>query len=414
MLTRLRLIIGLASCLVLTCAATGAGALESALVAEGHYLVHAGDCVSCHTAEGGAPFAGGFPVQTPFGVIYASNITPDRDTGIGQWSADEFYEAMHSGIAPGGRHLYPACPYPWFTKVSRADIAAIRAYLNSLPPIRQPNRAAELRWPLGDRDLMAVWNALFFNRGHYQPRVVKSTSWNRGAYLVEGLGHCSGCHGPKNSLGAVSTTQPFAGGTLETWFAPNLAEDARAGLGQWSSSEIAEYLRSGSTAHTAAAGPMAEVVANSTQYLSDSDLNAIATYLKDVGPYGEANGPAAESALSQSSARGAILFADNCTGCHMSDGAGQPDAFPRLSASSTVEASNAASVITVILNGARDAVTDSKPTGLAMPAFGWKFSDDEVADLANFIRTAWGNSAPRVEVRAVTDARVALIKSGKR
>jgi len=284
-------------------------------IERGRYLVNAGDCASCHTAEGGKPYAGGLAVPTPFGTIYSTNITPDPATGIGKWSEQDFYKAMHDGIRRDGKHLYPAFPYPWFTKVSRADVHAIKAFLDTVTPVRQQNKPTELPWPLSVREVMAGWNKLYFHEGAFKPDPKKSEQWNRGAYLVEGLGHCGACHTDTNLLGAPKTADKLKGGDFgEHWYAPGLTSNLRDGLGGWSAAEIVEYLKTGANAKSAAGGPMAEVVKNSTQYLSDVDLNAIAVYLKDV-PAEQARAAAKTTDIDkQAWSRGEALYVDNCTG----------------------------------------------------------------------------------------------------
>jgi mono/diheme cytochrome c family protein len=394
--------LGLALCLV-AASAMAQGDTYTTLQ-RGRYLVAAGDCAACHTAENGKPFAGGRPIPTPFGTIYSTNITPDDDTGIGQWTNEDFYRAMHEGRGPDGKHYYPAFPYPWYTKLSADDVRAIKAYLDVLPAVRQENRNPDLPWPLSVRAGMVVWNGLYFHEGQYQTDTTKSAEWNRGAYLVEGLGHCGACHTPKNWLGAPKKSEHFAGGYGEHWYAMSLTGDERDGLGAWSPQDIVEYLKTGSTAKAAAAGPMAEVVQNSTQYLNDADLKAIAAYLKDMPSLPMQR--ARSTSIDQTAmTRGAALYLDQCTGCHMENGEGLADVFPPLKGTAAVQASDPATVLEAMLNGARVVATKDKPTGLAMPAFGWKLSDGDIADLATYIRNAWGNHASAVSKQQVTRAR---------
>jgi len=375
-------------------------------IERGRYLVNAGDCASCHTAEGGKPYAGGLAVPTPFGTIYSTNITPDPATGIGKWSEQDFYNAMHDGIRRDGKHLYPAFPYPWFTKVSRADVHAIKAFLDTVTPVRQQNKPTELPWPLSVREVMAGWNKLYFHEGAFKPDHKKSEQWNRGAYLVEGLGHCGACHTDTNLLGAPKTADKLKGGDFgEHWYAPGLTSNLRDGLGGWSAAEIVEYLKTGANAKSAAGGPMAEVVKNSTQYLSDVDLNAIAVYLKDV-PAEQARAAAKATDIDkQAWSRGEALYVDNCTGCHMENGAGVAQIFPSLKGSSAVQAKLPDTVTHILLAGAKTAATPGKPTGFAMPAFARKLDDKEVADLVNYIRNAWGNHSSLTNQNAVSKVR---------
>jgi mono/diheme cytochrome c family protein len=381
-------------------------------IERGRYLVNTGDCASCHTDQGGKPYAGALAVPTPFGVIYSTNITPDPATGIGNWSEQDFYKAMHDGIRRDGKHLYPAFPYPWFTKVSREDAHAIKAFLDTLTPVRQQNKPTELSWPLDVREVMAGWNELYFHEGAFKADPTKSEQWNRGAYLVEGLGHCGACHTATNVLGASKTGEKLKGGDFgEHWYAPSLTSNLRDGLGGWSAVEIVEYLKTGANDKSAAAGPMAEVIKNSTQYLSDADLNSIAAYLKDF-PVGKVKATTTTEINKQTLSRGGTLYFDNCTGCHMENGEGLAQAFPPLKGSSAVQAAVPDTVIHIVLAGAKMAATPSKPTGFAMPAFDWKLNDKEVADLVNYIRNAWGNHASLTSADAVNKVRKDVEHSG--
>ena len=371
----------------------------------GRYLVNAGNCAACHTAEGGKPFAGGRAIPTPFGTIYSTNITPDRVTGIGAWSNAEFYKAMHEGISRDGKHLYPAFPYPWYTKLSASDVHAIKTYLGALPAVRQENKPSELPWPLSMRTVMAGWNALFFREGSFRTDPNKSAQWNRGAYLVEGLGHCAACHTPKNILGGLKKNQRFEGGFGEHWYASSLTGDLRDGLGNWSEQDIVEYLKTGSNSKAAAAGPMTEVIRNSTQHLTDADLNAMATYLKDMPGTKDESNQATRRIDPSFLTQGEALYVDNCTGCHMQNGTGIAQVFPPLKSSAAVQAQDPTTVLHHIIGGAAMAATKEKPTGLAMPAFGWKLNDQEIAALATYIRNTWGNRADAVTERQVSKVR---------
>jgi mono/diheme cytochrome c family protein len=374
-------------------------------IARGRYLVAAGDCAACHTADGGQPFAGGRAIPTPFGTIYSTNITPDADTGIGHWTSDDFYRAMHEGLAPGGRHLYPAFPYPWYTKLTRDDVDDIRGYLATLAPVRQVNQPTKLPWPFDVRGVMAGWNALYFNQGTFRSNPQKSAEWNLGGYLVEGLGHCGACHTPKNFAGAPKRGEHLQGGYGENWYAASLAGDLRDGLGAWSVQDVVDYLKKGVNDKAAAFGPMAEVVHNSTQHLDDKDVRAMAVYLKDL--------PAQETSKSASSARpddarmarGRGLYLDQCAGCHMQNGEGVANAFPPLEGNAVVQAKDPETLVHIILTGEKTAVTRANRTGMAMPAFDWKLSDDDIADLASYLRNAWGNAAEPVDSRKIADLR---------
>jgi len=373
----------------------------------GRTLVVAGDCAFCHTAEGGMPYAGGRAIETPFGTVYSTNITPNATTGIGAWTDEDFYRAMHEGVAADGSHLYPAFPYPAFTKMTRNDVMAVKAFLDTLDAVEKENRESELIWPMNWRALMAGWNMLFFDEGAYEPDPDKSDQWNRGAYLVEGAGHCGSCHTPRNALGGADEDEYLQGGAVQGWYATDLTAHEGYGVGTWTVEEITEYLKTGSNAHSTAAGPMAEVVANSTQKMSRDDLTAIAIYLGDEAGSGGSGGTrdASEKADSAVALLGEAVFVDNCTACHMADGRGQTDVFPPLAGNATVVAVGPQSVLQPILHGAARPVTSDEPTGLAMPAFDWKLSDKQIAAVATFIRQSWGNDAPPVAVSDVAELR---------
>lgn len=397
---------------VLMIPAAPAGDTSFSLLQRGRYLVNAGDCAACHTNDPGKPFAGGRAIPTPFGNIFSTNITPDKETGIGRWSEQDFYRAMHDGIDREGEHLYPAFPYPWFTKLTHDDVNAIKAYLDTLEPVRQENKPAQLPWPMSWRGSLAAWNRLYFQPGSFQPRSDKSAAWNRGAYLVEGVGHCGACHTPKNTLGAVKHDAFLGGGDSgEHWFAPRLSGERGNGLGDWAAADIVEYLKTGSNANTAATGPMAEVVKNSTQYLNDSDLNAIAVYLKDLPPQQKATETTAASVDRQTLTRGEGLYIDNCAGCHMENGGGQKNVFPAIKGNSAIQAQQPDTLIHLLIDGGKIPATASKPTGLAMPSFSTKLNDSEVADLVTYVRNAWGNHAPAVSKDAVSAVRKDVMRS---
>lgn len=409
--------------LALLCAAPAAGAADLhnadyVNIQRGRYLANAGDCISCHTAKGGKPFAGGYPVETPFGTIYSSNITPDVVTGIGNWTREDFYRAMHEGKRKDGQHMYPACPYPWFTKMSREDVDDLKSYLDTLQPVRSISPENDLIWPLGWREMVAGWNLLFFEPGAYAPDPDKSTLWNRGAYLVQGPGHCAACHTPKNLLGGSDHDRTLQGGDAgEGWYAPGLTGNRRAGLGGWTTGDLVQYLKTGANPHTASTGPMTEVVMNSTRHLNEQDLRAIATYLKDIPPDQEDGHDAGDSGGAiddETMARGKALYVDQCMGCHMADGKGQAEAFPPLANTSSVQAPNAQTLIQVVLGGDYMADPPTRPTSLAMPAFDWKLNDQDIADVLTYVRNSWGNRAPAVSADTVADMRESVHEYGPR
>lgn len=404
--------IGVTGCLALATLAAAAAVVPTqsqpghSSLERGRYLVKAGDCAACHTADNGKPFAGGRAVPTPFGVIYSTNITPDPDTGIGQWSEADLYRAMHSGIDRQGNHLYPAFPYPWYTKVTPGDVRDIKAYLGTLKPVRQPDRKNTLSWPFTVRSGLALWNKMYLNEGTFVGDDNKSAEWNRGAYLVNGLGHCGACHTEKNFAGAVKTSKALHGGMGEDAFAPSLAGDLRDGLGGWTVADIAEYLKSGSNEKSAAAGPMAEVVEDSTQYLSDADLTAIATYLKDVPRIGSNTDTGRNNKIDKEQmTQGAAVYADNCTGCHMDGGEGMAKVFPPLKGSSAIQAKKADTLIRVVLGGAAVPATTTKPTGFKMPDFHDKLDNSQIAAVVTYIRNAWGNRGSVVSASDIASMR---------
>lgn len=378
---------------------------NAALIRRGRYLTIAGDCVSCHTRAGGHPFAGGLGLRTPFGTVYSSNITSDGATGIGGWTADQFFHALHDGKSADGDRLYPAMPYPHFTLISRADSDAILAFLKTVPAEHYGPPANRLPFPLDIRLAMIGWNALYFSPHGFTPNPARSAAWNRGAYLVAGPGHCGACHTPKNFLGAEKDDRALRGAKLEDWFAPDLTGNPRTGLGRWSAADILEYLRTGRNAHAGAVGQMAEVVTYSTSLLPDNDLNAIATYLKSLPASPDVAAATPDAAAMRA---GEAVFFDGCTACHLAHGKGQPRMFPPLQGSAVAQQHDPTGVIRLILGGGRTAPTLSRPTFQTMPSFAWKLDDQEVADVATYVRNSWGNRASPVSAKQVADVRSRL------
>src|SRR5476649_1163195 len=371
-------------------------------IARGKTLTNAGDCASCHTADPAKPFAGGKRIETPFGPIYSPNLTPDRNTGLGAWSDDEFYRALRYGERPDGSRYYPAFPYPNFTKLIRDDVLAIRAYLATLPPIRNIRPPSQLHWPLNYRVVMRAWNFLFFRPGIFEPDQNKHGPRNRGGYLVEGAAHCGACHTPKNIFGADKRGQRFGGGRVQGWFAPRLDNAPRSGLQSWSVDDIVEYLQSGRNGRSHAGGAMAEVVVNSTSKMSDADVHAIAVYLKDL-PAG-APEPVVTPPQQGDMTAGAAVYAHACIACHEADGTGAPRIYPPLPGNANLQSANPSSILRIILDGAQTVTTPRAPNTGSMPAYA-KFSDQEIADVATYIRNSWGNAAPAVTPGQVKKAR---------
>ena len=376
-------------------------------IAHGRYLATVGDCTACHTASGGKPFAGGRPIETPFGTVIAPNLTPDRETGIGAWTDDDFVHALQRGKGHDGIRLYPAMPYTYFTKVSRGDLLAIRAFLNTLPPVRNKVVADQLPFPFSIRASMAAWNLLFFDAGPFKPVAGKSAEWNTGAYLVEGLGHCGACHTAKNLLGGDHTSRALQGGVLQGWFAPNLTGDPRTGLGNWSVRDVVTYLKTGHNRMAAATGPMSAVIQDSTSHLTDADLKAIAVFLKDQPPQ-HSKPPEPVSAGDPVMRSGKAIYVDNCAACHTAAGTGVPHLFPALKGSSSVQSADLTNLIRVVLQGTQSVATAAAPTGPSMPALGWKLTDEQVAAVITYIRNSWGNASSAVSAGDVKSARQRL------
>jgi mono/diheme cytochrome c family protein len=375
------------------------------LIRRGRYLAIAGDCASCHTRRGGRPFEGGLGLESPFGIIYSANLTSDRENGIGAWTPDQFYRALHDGVAPGGKHLYPALPYPHFTIVSRAESDAILAYLKTVPPVHYAQPSNRLPFPINIRASLIGWDAINFSPHPFRGNAAMSPQWNRGAYLVEGLGHCGACHTPKNMLGAELNDQAFRGAVIENWMAPDLTSNPRTGLGRWTAGDIVQFLRTGRNAHANASGLMGEVVAYSTSLLTDADLAAIATYLKSLPASPDVSSPAPDASAMRA---GSEVFFDGCTACHLTGGRGQPGMFPPLRGSAVAQQNDPTGVIRLILAGTRTAPTRSRPNFQSMPSFAWKLSDQEVADVATYVRNSWGNHAPPVDAHQVAAVRSKL------
>jgi mono/diheme cytochrome c family protein len=356
-------------------------------VKNGEYLAAAGDCISCHTAPGGKPFAGGLKMETPFGYLLSPNITPDVETGIGSWSREDFARALHEGINKKGQDLYPAMPFTSYTKVSRADVDAIYDYLFTLKPVSNSVKVNQLDFPFNIRSSMIVWRELFFKRGFFKPDSKQSDAWNRGAYLVEGLEHCSACHSPRNLMGAIKPSKEFTGAVIDGWYALNLTSAPITGLGNWSTQDIANYLKTGKNpGKTTAFGPMEEVVHNSTRNLKEADLMAMATYLKSLPPNSSLMDD--HRKLDMNKAEGARLYIDNCSGCHQSSGRGITNVIPPLDGNPAIIAPDGANIIKVIIRG-----INAGNGYIPMPSFASKLSDEEVATIANYVRTSWGNSA---------------------
>ena len=370
-----------------------------ALVARGEYLARVGNCMACHTTQGGAPYAGGRGIDTPFGVVHSSNLTSDKNQGLGNWTSAEFWRALHHGRSKDGRLLYPAFPYPNYTEVTREDSDAMFAYLQTVPAAPEANRAHALRFPYNTQAALGVWRALFFAPGQPVQAASQTPEWNRGAYLVNGLGHCTACHTPRNALGATADAKAFTGGLIpvQNWYAPALNAAAEAGVKHWPVDDVVALLKTGVAPHGSVLGPMAEVVFRSTQYLTDADARAMAVYLQALPQQpGSAQADAAPAPSASVMARGGKVYEQQCAQCHGNQGQGEAGAFPALAGNRAVVLADPTNVLRVVLQGGYLPATAGNPRPHGMPPFQHTLSDEEVAAVATFVRNSWGNQAPGV------------------
>ena len=364
---------------------------DPALIQHGKYLTDAGDCQACHTAPGGKPFAGGLYMNTPFGPISTPNITPDNDTGIGKITDDQFVRVFHQGIGMNGERLYPVMPYPWYTKVRRDDVLAIKAYLFSLPPEHAPRKPLKLVFPFNIRAALIGWDAVFLKTGEFKPDPAKSPQVNRGAYLVQGLEHCGECHNGRNLLGDTEMAASLRGGPIDKWYAPNITADKTEGIGRFSDDQVFTYLKTGTERDMGVVvGPMSQTMHESLRKLTDDDLHDIVAYLKST-PAKEGFKPRKPAAGNEQVAVNGQAYLNYCASCHGQNGEGLADAVPKLVGNGAVTAQGPENVIRVILGG-----INAQGSYSAMPAIGARMSDQEVADATNYVRTAWGNAAPAV------------------
>ena len=371
--------------------ASGAARADQAgdLIAKGKYLTAMGDCQACHTASGGKPFAGGLYMNTPFGKISTPNITPDKATGIGDYTDEQFIRVFHAGVGKDGEYLYPVMPFPWYTKVSDEDVLAIKAYLFSLPPLDAPRKPLEIAFPFNVRTALAAWDVAFLKQGRFKPDPSKSDEINRGAYIVEGLEHCGECHDSRNMLGAGAISKPLQGGEIDHWYAPNITSDVRTGIGRYSDAQLFSYLKTGTAAGMGTVvGPMAQTQHESLSQLTDSDIRAVVAYLKSTPPK-EAYAPAAPADLANPTAPGAQAYLNHCASCHQLDGKGIPNQIPALAGNGLVASGGPQSVIRVVVGG-----VEAQGTYGPMSAVGNGMTDQEVADATNYVRSAWSNNAP--------------------
>lgn len=388
-------------------------------IKQGQYLARLGDCAACHTAPGGQPFAGGLAIASPVGTIYSTNITPDPDTGIGHYTYGQFERAVRRGINASGHTLYPAMPYPSYAKVSDQDVQALYAYfMHGVQPVKQDNHAEGIAWPLSMRWPLTYWRWFFAPKvAPVQAASAGDAALARGQYLVEGLGHCGACHTPRaftlqeKALGPDDGSAYLSGGDNDHWIAPSLRGELASGLGSVGEQELAELLKTGRSERSAVFGGMSDVVAHSTQYMSDEDLAAIAHFLKSL-PAGRqeqalAYDAATHTALASGnvSAPGAQLYVDNCATCHRTDGHGYGQVFPALAGNPVLNGDNAGSAIRLVLHGGTMPAGRDAPTQFSMPAFRERLTDQQIAEILSFARSSWGNRGGAVTAQDVAHYR---------
>jgi mono/diheme cytochrome c family protein len=391
---------------------------DADLIAKGAYLAKAADCTACHTAPGGRAFAGGLPMNTPAGTVYATNITPDKSTGIGGYTEEEFSRAVRKGVSKE-HNLYPAMPYPSYAKLHDDDVHALYVYfMNAVAPVAQPNKASTIpavlnwRWPL------KIWNLLFLKNTVYQDKSGKDAVWNRGAYLVQSAGHCGACHTPRGIFfqekGLDESQKAYlSGAALDGWYASNLTGDGNTGLGRWRDTELASFLKTGANLHATAFGSMTDVINNSTQNLSDADAQAISTYIKSLAPTDGNSRPAyvydpkptLALLMSPNNDRGAQLYGVYCVGCHAANGQAAPPYVAPLAGNPNLLQEDPSSLINVVLNGTHELVIAGVPAPYPMPRFGTVLSDADIAELVSFMRAGWNNGGAVVPQKAVTKLR---------
>ncbi len=389
------------------------------LIAKGEYLARAGNCVSCHSTPDGEPFAGGLKMAVPFlGAIYTTNITPDKEHGIGNYTFEDFEGAMRRGVAKDGHMLYPAMPYPSYAKTTDEDLRALYAFfMEAVPAANVANQPSEIKSPLNIRWPLKIWNAIFLPDAGYKPDAAKDAKWNRGAYLVEGLGHCGACHSPRGLLfqekGYAADDGAFlSGAELDNWHASNLRGDPLAGLGRWSEADTGEFLKTGHNAFSSAFGTMIEVINNSTQHMTDDDVAAMAAYLKSLPPVGNANVSYTYDQKTTEALRGGTfetsgerLYVQHCAACHGHDGRGHAPYLPPIAGNPTIVDASALSLINVTLNGSARIVVQGMPDAYRMPQFRVLLNDQEIADIITFMRKGWGHSAGAVNAADVKKLR---------
>lgn len=394
-------------------------AADDALIKRGEYLAKMGDCTACHTVPPGKPFAGGLKMMTPMGAIYSTNITPDRNAGIGRYSEEDFARAVREGVAKDGHNLYPAMPYPSYAKVNDDDMRALYAYfMNGVLPVNQPNRKPDIKWPMNMRWPLKFWNMVFLEKGVYEDKAGKDAAWNRGAYLIQGLGHCGSCHTPRGVAFQEKALDEggsayLSGGAVDNWFASNLTGNYNAGLGRWSEADLAQFLKTGANRHASAFGSMTSVINNSTQAMTDADAAAMSRYLKSLpaagaegqAPYAYDPKPTKVSLMRPANDAGARVYTTYCMHCHGVDGRGFAPMLAPLAGNPNVLQKSALSLINVTLNGTEDIVIGGIPAPYPMPRYAPVLDDQQVADVLTFIRQGWNNGAPAISAGEVAKLR---------
>jgi mono/diheme cytochrome c family protein len=397
------------------------------LIRRGEYLARAGDCAGCHTApQGGAPFAGGLGMASPFGTIVSSNITPDKQYGIGEYTYKDFARTLREGVARGGKHLYPAMPYPSFSKIEDNDMQALYAYfMHGVQPVSKAPPPTRLPFPFNQRWALVFWNLAFAPNEAYAPHPERDAQWNRGAYLVQSLGHCGACHTPRGPAyeerGYTELSgQYLTGGVNDHWFAPNLTGDTGSGLGRVREQEVAAFLKSGHGGGLVTFGSMVQVVEDSTQYMNDDDLNAIAHYLSSLPPQ-RASGAYVPQSLAARQTTAAVrtgnierpgtgIYLSFCAKCHGAQGEGKPQKYPKLAGNPAVLSAETTSLMRLMVEGGNSPATQQGPPRENMPAYADKLTNTEMAQVLTFIRTTWGNNASPVTTRDVTRLRANIHK----
>ena len=387
-----------------------AAAPSAATLERGRDLLRAGNCVACHTRRGGEPLAGGRAIETPFGKVYSSNLTPDT-TGLAQWSSEDFWQALHWGRSRGGRLLAPAFPYNHTSVITREDSDAMFHWLRSLAPVQQAQPPHEIVWPLGSQPALAVWRSLFFSPAPFQPDPRQSEQWNRGAYLVQGLGHCAACHSPRNVFGASGAVSDLGGGLMPVvnWYAPDLTYDAETGLASTPVADTVRLLRTGVSAHARTSGPMGEVVQHGLQHLGEDDLTAMAVYLQSRARSPDTktetpNAPA-RAVRGDVAQRGVKVYERHCVQCHGEQGRGVPGAYPALAGNRAVLLRDPTNLVQVVLYGGYSPVTAGHPRPFGMPPGILELDDRDIAAVLTHLRTQWGHSAGEVTALQVNRIR---------